>query len=123
MMTQVDYKQTIIHFSSIMKSFFTLGLTLDLWKFTKSTEKLERTEIKVPIAANFTSVSECEDLLFVGASNGSITIYNMSTKSVTSQQLFLLHGITHLSASGNKVLVASNLSLYLYVREGPDLVL
>lgn len=62
-----------------MQTIFTLGLTFDIWKFTKATEKLERKEISVPVVANFTAITEADDLLMVGTSNGSLALYNMST--------------------------------------------
>lgn len=62
-----------------MQTIFTLGLTFDIWKFIKATEKLERKEISVPVVANFTAITEADDLLMVGTSNGSLALYNMST--------------------------------------------
>jgi len=69
--------QNKIHYSTKMQTVFTLGLNFDVWKFTKATEKLERKEISVPVVASFTAISETEDLLFVGTSNGALAVYNM----------------------------------------------
>lgn len=78
-MCSVNYMQTKIYYSTGFQTVFTLGLNLDVWKFIKATEKLERKEISVPVVANFTAISETEDLLFVGTSNGALALYNMSS--------------------------------------------
>ena len=120
-MCSVSYKQTKIYYSPRMQTIFTLGLNIDLWKFNKATEKLERKEINVPIVANFTAIAETDDLLLVGTSNGALALYNMSSNSVILHQLFPLQAIAQINSGGGKVLVASDSSLVTFDRCGTEL--
>ena len=120
-MTNLSYQLNRIHYSPRMQSFFTIGLTLDFWNFTKETEQLKRRVVKASVAASFTAIAESGDLLLVGASNGALVFYNMATESVSVQQLFELQSISQINTFGDAVLVATGRMLYLYSRAGLEL--
>ena len=54
---------------------------MEVWNFSKQTEKLSKQKIEVALAARFTAFAEDDSCLYFGSSKGDMIIYDIKSES------------------------------------------